>query len=407
MTQSLWPSKVRSSRPPSRSQTLSVRSLAADTACRPSGVTATAVTTESCPVSVARVSPVARSQTLSVPSSLPESAHRPSTLTLTGAGDATVLGAALEVLEGEKPLLVGADESFQPVLSPDGKTIASYEYNVETTKSVVEYAHERGVTVEAELGALGGIEDGHGAGLSEEEAQEHLTNPDDAEKFVADPFSDDPTARLYKTGDLARYLADGSIEYLGRIDFQVKIRGLRVELGEIEARVAELDAVKKCIVVVREDHPGDQRLVAYYVLKPGFEASISGWRNYLRSKLPDYMVPHFVVQFIPAGLRGLIFSALLAAAMSSLDSSLNSMATVTTLDFYQKFFREEGSPEHYLKASRWFTLEPGDLIFTGTPAGVGPVRPGDRLEARIAKVGTLTVTARAEPAPANKEAERQ
>ena len=116
-----------------------------------------------------------------------------------------------------------------------------------------------------------------------------------AEKFIPDPFNDDPAARLYKTGDLARYLADGSIEYLGRIDFQVKIRGLRIELGEIEACLTELDAVKKCIVVVREDRPGDQRLVAYYVLKPGFEASLSGWRNYLSSKLPDYMIPqHFV-----------------------------------------------------------------------------------------------------------------
>ena len=99
-------------------------------------------------------------------------------------------------------------------------------------------------------------------------ARGYLNRPElTAEKFIPDPFSAASNARLYKTGDLARYLPDGSIEYLGRIDFQVKIRGLRVELGEIEVRLAELDAVTKCVVIVREDRPGDQRLVAYYVPK--------------------------------------------------------------------------------------------------------------------------------------------
>ena len=135
------------------------------------------------------------------------------------------------------------------------------------------------------------------------------------EKFIPDPFSDDPAARLYKTGDLAKYLVDGSIEYMGRIDFQVKMRGLRVELGEIETRLAELDAVEKCIVVVREDRAGDQRLVAYYVLKPESEVSLSDWRNYLRSKLPDYMVPqHFVkLEAIPLTPNGKIDRKVLPA----------------------------------------------------------------------------------------------
>ena len=70
---------------------------------------------------------------------------------------------------------------------------------------------------------------------------------------------------LFKTGDLGRYLSDGSIEYLGRRDHQVKIRGFRVELGEIESRIKEVEAVSNCVVVLREDRPGDQRLVAYYV----------------------------------------------------------------------------------------------------------------------------------------------
>jgi acyl carrier protein len=138
-------------------------------------------------------------------------------------------------------------------------------------------------------------------------ARGYLNRPElTAEKFIPDPFSGLPGARLYKTGDLARYHADGSIEYLGRIDFQVKIRGLRVELGEIESRVSELKGIKKCVVVVREDNPGDQRLVAYYVLKPGSSASNSDWRIYLRSKLPEYMVPqHFVeLESIPISPNG-------------------------------------------------------------------------------------------------------
>jgi acyl carrier protein len=138
-------------------------------------------------------------------------------------------------------------------------------------------------------------------------ARGYLNRPElTAEKFIPDPFSAAPDARLYKTGDLARYLPDGSIEYLGRIDFQVKIRGLRVELGEIEARLAELNAVDKCVVIVREDRPGDQRLVAYYVVKPGVDVSISDWRSYLRSKLPEFMIPqHFVeLDSIPISPNG-------------------------------------------------------------------------------------------------------
>ncbi|MCE0465017.1 AMP-binding protein, partial [Pseudomonas uvaldensis] len=83
-------------------------------------------------------------------------------------------------------------------------------------------------------------------------------NRDDltAERFLKDPFSREPNARMYKTGDLGRYLPDGNIEYLGRNDDQVKIRGFRIELGEIEARLAQHDAVKEAVVLAREDVPG-------------------------------------------------------------------------------------------------------------------------------------------------------
>ena len=112
-----------------------------------------------------------------------------------------------------------------------------------------------------------------------------------AERFIPHPFSDEPGARLYKTGDLARYRADGTIEHLGRLDYQVKLRGFRIELGEIEAVLAQHLAVRQAVVVAREDVPGDKRLVAYVVPQPHQMPTISGLRGYLQAKLPDYMVP--------------------------------------------------------------------------------------------------------------------
>ena len=115
------------------------------------------------------------------------------------------------------------------------------------------------------------------------------------QRFVPDPFADDPAARLYRSGDLARWLESGELEYLGRIDQQVKIRGFRIELGEIESRLVRHPAVRQCAVVAREDTPGDKRLVAYLVLSADAPAVIDECRQQLRDALPDYMVPaHFV-----------------------------------------------------------------------------------------------------------------
>jgi len=112
-----------------------------------------------------------------------------------------------------------------------------------------------------------------------------------AEKFIKNPFSDDPKSRLYKTGDLARYLPDGNIEYLGRIDNQVKVRGFRIELGEIEAVLAQHPDVQENAVIVHEASKTDKRLVAYIVPHQGQMIENTTLRDFLSAQLPDYMVP--------------------------------------------------------------------------------------------------------------------
>ena len=132
-----------------------------------------------------------------------------------------------------------------------------------------------------------------GAGV----ARGYLHRPElTAQRFVPDPFARTPGARLYRSGDLARYLPDGNLEYLGRIDHQVKIRGHRIELGEIESALRQHDSVRDAVVVAREDEPGDKRLVAYIVATTGETPSIGDLRAHLQLFVPDYMTPaHFVV----------------------------------------------------------------------------------------------------------------
>ena len=110
------------------------------------------------------------------------------------------------------------------------------------------------------------------------------------ERFLPDPHSSTPGARLYKTGDLARYLPDGAIEYLGRLDDQVKIRGQRIELGEIEATLDQHAGVAQSVVMMREDNPGDQRLIAYVVPRRA-DLSAKELKEQLSKQLPSYMVP--------------------------------------------------------------------------------------------------------------------
>ncbi|MEH2049309.1 MAG: amino acid adenylation domain-containing protein [Nostoc sp.] len=125
-------------------------------------------------------------------------------------------------------------------------------------------------------------------------ARGYLNRPDlTAEKFISNPFSPNPKSRLYKTGDLARYLPDGHIEYLGRIDYQVKLRGFRIELGEIETALLQHSGVKEAVVIVREDTPNENSLVGYIVAETSQDSLqvISQLRRFLKQQLPDFMVP--------------------------------------------------------------------------------------------------------------------
>ncbi|WP_338804903.1 amino acid adenylation domain-containing protein [Xenorhabdus griffiniae] len=141
------------------------------------------------------------------------------------------------------------------------------------------------------LGVSGEIHIG-GAGV----ARGYLNRPDlTAEKFVADPFSTQPDARMYKTGDLGRWLPDGAIEYLGRNDFQIKIRGFRIELGEIETQLLAYEDVHDAVVIAREEESGDKRLIAYVIPKAGITLKPADLHEYLSARLLEYMLPRAFV----------------------------------------------------------------------------------------------------------------
>jgi amino acid adenylation domain-containing protein len=138
-------------------------------------------------------------------------------------------------------------------------------------------------------------------------ARGYLTHPElTAERFLPNPFSNHPGARLYKTGDLARYLPDGNIEFLGRLDHQVKVRGFRIEVGEIEMVLGQHPGVQETVVVARTDGSGDRYLVAYIVPTPEWKPTSSELRHFLKEKLPDYLIPSIfvILQALPLTPNG-------------------------------------------------------------------------------------------------------
>ena len=126
-------------------------------------------------------------------------------------------------------------------------------------------------------------------------AQGYMNQPElTAERFAHVSINGCNT-RIYRTGDRGRWRNDGLVEHMGRFDFQVKVRGYRIELGEIEARCIEVSGVTRCVVITREDHPGDVQLVAYLAVAPGASIDRIALRDHLRERLPKYMLPHFVI----------------------------------------------------------------------------------------------------------------
>ncbi|HEX8613863.1 MAG TPA: non-ribosomal peptide synthase/polyketide synthase [Telluria sp.] len=185
--------------------------------------------------------------------------HRPVLVNAYGPTEATINASILTCHKGAHPRSIGTPVANTPLylLDRHGQPVPP------------------GVAGEIHIGGVG-------------VARGYLNLPQlTDERFVPDPFAGEPEARMYRSGDLGRWLADGSLEYLGRNDHQVKLRGFRIELGEIEAQLARQSGVRQAVVLAREDHPGDKRLVAYVV----GDADSVALRAAMAQALPDYMVP--------------------------------------------------------------------------------------------------------------------
>ncbi|NNB87044.1 non-ribosomal peptide synthetase [Corallococcus exiguus] len=196
----------------------------------------------------------------------------------------TLPGAGLHNLYG--PTEAAVDVTFHACQANDGRRSVPIGRPVDNTRICILDAEFQPVPQGAagEL-YIGGVQVGRG----------YLARPSlTAERFIPDPYATVPGARMYRTGDVARWLPDGEIEYLGRADFQVKIRGLRIELGEIESSLEKHPTVRQAVVLAREDRPGQKRLVAYVT---GKDAKPEGTalRTYLLERLPEYMVPSNIV----------------------------------------------------------------------------------------------------------------
>jgi amino acid adenylation domain-containing protein len=196
----------------------------------------------------------------------------------------TLPGAGLHNLYG--PTEAAVDVTFHACQPNDGRRSVPIGRPVDNTQIRILDAELQPVPQGAagEL-YIGGVQVGRG----------YLARPSlTAERFIPDPYATAPGARMYRTGDVARWLPDGEVEYLGRADFQVKLRGLRIELGEIESSLEKHPTVRQAVVLAREDRPGQKRLVAYVVGRDA-KPEAAALRAFLLERLPEYMVPSNVV----------------------------------------------------------------------------------------------------------------
>jgi len=166
-----------------------------------------------------------------------------------------------------------------------------------------------------------------------------------AEKFIPNPFSKEPGARMYRTGDQARWLSNGDIEFVGRIDQQIKIRGYRVEPNDVENALEKHPQVREAFVMAREFGPGDKRLVGYLGLDPANAPGVSELRGFLATKLPEYMIPSAFVllEKLPLNANGKVDRKALPAP----DSARPELATA--------FVAPQGALEEFL-AAQWREL---------------------------------------------------
>ncbi|HLM23651.1 MAG TPA: non-ribosomal peptide synthetase, partial [Pyrinomonadaceae bacterium] len=199
-------------------------------------------------------------------------------------------------------------------------------------------------------------------------ARGYLNHPDlTAERFVPNPFSVKPGARLYKTGDLARFLADGKIEYVGRNDLQVKLRGYRIELGEIEFALAQHPDVREAVVLARETNGSDKQLTAYVVLKEVASATSKQLKKFLQERLPEYMLPvsFVVLDALPLTTTGKVDRNALPIDQINIDVKENYLAPRTALEqVLARIFAEILSLERIGVNDNFFELGGHSLLAT-------------------------------------------
>ncbi len=184
----------------------------------------------------------------------------------------TTIWSTLKLLEGDRSL-TKAESSYEPI----GRPIDNVQiYLLDKHKVPVPI----GVAGEVYIGGVGVAPNGY-----------FKRGDLNAEKFIDNPFEKTFGEKLYSTGDMARYLTNGDLEYLYRADSQVKIRGFRIELGEIESAIDRYEEIQENVVIIREDQKDNKRLVAYYIPKAGQTVDADALKKYLKAKIPDYMVP--------------------------------------------------------------------------------------------------------------------